>query len=116
MRIIDKSFWVLILAIMIGSVLQSRFCFSVEQIEGKVNINTATEAQIALLPGLGPKLATEVVNYRTNNGGFKTIEDIKKVSGVGDKKFEKIKDYVVLEGETTIKSTKPAKGKRIKVR
>ena len=112
MRIIDKSFWVLILAIMIGSVLQSRFCFSVEQIEGKVNINTATEAQIALLPGLGPKLATEVVNYRTNNGGFKTIEDIKKVSGVGDKKFEKIKDYVVLEGETTIKSTKPAKGEK----
>ena len=112
MRIIDKSFWVLILAIMIGSVLQSRFCFSVEQIEGKVNINTATEAQIALLPGLGPKLATEVVNYRTNNGGFKTIEDIKKVSGVGDKKFEKIKDYVVLEGDTTIKSTKPAKGEK----
>ena len=112
MRIIDKSFWVLILAILIGSVLQSRFCFSVEQIEGKVNINTATEAQIALLPGLGPKLATEVVNYRTNNGGFKTIEDIKKVSGVGDKKFEKIKDYVVLEGETTIKSTKPAKGEK----
>ena len=112
MRIIDKSFWVLILAIMIVSVLQSRFCFSVEQIEGKVNINTATEAQIALLPGLGPKLATEVVNYRTNNGGFKTIEDIKKVSGVGDKKFEKIKDYVVLEGETTIKSTKPAKGEK----
>ena len=110
MRIIDKSFWVLILAIMIGSVLQSRFCFSVEQVEGKVN--TATEAQIALLPGLGPKLATEVVNYRTNNGGFKTIEDIKKVSGVGDKKFEKIKDYVVLEGETTIKSTKPAKGEK----
>ena len=112
MRIIDKSFWVLILAIMIGSVLQSRFCFSVEQIEGKVNINTATEAQIALLPGLGPKLATEVVTYRTNNGGFKTIEDIKKVSGVGDKKFEKIKDYVVLEGETTIKSTKPAKAEK----
>jgi len=112
MRIIDKSFWVLILAILIGSVLQSRFCFSVEQVEGKVNINTATEAQIALLPGLGPKLATEVVNYRTNNGGFKTIEDIKKVSGVGDKKFEKIKDYVVLEGDTTIKSTKPAKGEK----
>ena len=112
MRVIDKSFWVVILVIVIGSVWQSRFCFSVEQVEGKVNINTATEAQIALLPGLGPKLATEVVNYRTNNGGFKTIEDIKKVSGVGDKKFEKIKDYVVLEGETTIKPTKPSKGEK----
>ena len=103
MRIIDKSFWVVILVIVIGSVWQARVCFSAEQVEGKVNINTATEAQIALLPGIGPKLATEVVNYRTNNGGFKTTEDIKKVSGVGDKKFEKIKDFVVLEGETTIK-------------
>ncbi len=112
MRIIDKSSWVVVLVIVIVSLLQSRLCISVEQVEGKVNINTATEAQIALLPGLGPKLAAEVVNYRTNNGGFKTIEDIKKVSGVGDKKFEKIKDFVVLEGETTIKSTKPAKGEK----
>ncbi|HHT9138424.1 MAG: helix-hairpin-helix domain-containing protein [Candidatus Brocadiales bacterium] len=112
MRIIDKSFWVVILVIVVGSIWQARFCLSVEQVEGKVNINTATESQIALLPGLGPKLATEVVNYRANNGNFKTIEDIKKVSGVGDKKFEKIKDYVVLEGETTIKSTKPAKGEK----
>ena len=112
MRIIDKSFWVVILVIVIVSAWQARFCLSVEQVEGKVNINTATEAQIALLPGIGPKLATEVVNYRANNGGFKTIEDIKKVSGVGDKKFEKIKDYVVLEGETTIKPTKPSKGEK----
>lgn len=112
MRIIDKSSWVVVLVIVFVSLLQSRLCISVEQVEGKVNINTATEAQIALLPGIGPKLAAEVVNYRTNNGGFKTIEDIKKVSGVGDKKFEKIKDFVVLEGETTIKSTKPAKGEK----
>ena len=112
MRVIDKSFWVVILVIVIGSIWQARFCLSVEQVEGKVNINTATEAQIALLPGIGPKLATEVVNYRTNSGGFKTVEDIKKVSGVGDKKFEKIKDFVVLEGETTIKSIKPAKGEK----
>jgi len=112
MRIIDKSSWVVVLVIVIVSILQSRLCISVEQVEGKVNINTATETQIALLPGIGPKLAAEVVNYRTNNGGFKTIEDIKKVSGVGDKKFEKIKDFVVLEGETTIKSTKPAKGEK----
>ena len=112
MRIIDKSSWVVVLVIVIVSILQSRLCISVEQVEGKVNINTATETQIALLPGIGPKLAAEVVNYRTNNGGFKTIEDIKKVSGVGDKKLEKIKDFVVLEGETTIKSTKPAKGEK----
>ena len=112
MRIIDKSFWVVILVIVIVTIGQARLCISTEQVEGKVNINTATEAQIALLPGIGPKLATEVVTYRTNNSGFKTAEDIKKVSGVGEKKFEKIKDFIVLEGETTIKSTKPAKGEK----
>ena len=112
MRIIEKSLWVVILAVVIGSVLQAKCCFSVEMTEGKVNINKATESQIAMLPGLGPKLATEVVNYRTNNGNFKTAEDIKKVSGVGDKKFEKIKDFIILEGETTIKSAKPAKDEK----
>lgn len=109
MRLMDKSFGVVIVVIVIVAVCQARLCFSVEQIEGKVNINTATEAQIALLPGIGAKLAEEVVNFRTTNNGFKTIEDIKKVSGVGDKKFEKIKDFVILEGETTIKSTKAPK-------
>ena len=68
---------VVILVIVIGSVWQARFCFSVEQVEGKVNINTATEAQIALLPGIGPKLVTEVVNYRTNNGALKPLRILK---------------------------------------
>ena len=109
MRMYDKSFWVVILVIVIGSVWQARFCLSVEQVEGKVNINTATEAQISLLPGIGLKLATEVVNYRKNNGGFKTIEDIKKVSGIGDKKFEEIKAFIVLEGRNNYKINKTCK-------
>lgn len=112
MRIIDKSLWAVIFVVIIVSVLQAKYCFSAEQIEGKVNLNTATESQIALLPGLGSKLATEVIDYRTNNGNFKTVEEIKKVSGVGDKKFEKIKDFIILEGETTIKATKPAKNEK----
>lgn len=110
MDTIRKFFIGIILTLAIVSVSQIRICFSAEGIEGKININTATESQIALLPGIGPKLATEVVNYRTSNGNFKTIEDIKKVAGVGDKKFEKIKDFVVTEGDTTIKSTKAEKG------
>jgi len=106
----DKSFGVVIVVIVIVAVCQAKLCFSVEQIEGKVN--TATETQIALLPGIGAKLAAEVVNFLATNGSFKTIEDIKKVSGVGGKKFEKIKDFVILEGESTIKSTKPTKGEK----
>lgn len=112
MHIIRKSFVAIVLMLVIGFVCQTRICFSATEIDGKVNINTATEDQIALLPGIGPKLATEVVNYRTSNGNFKTIEDIKKVNGVGDKKFEKIKNFVVVEGDTTIKAAKMAKGEK----
>jgi competence protein ComEA len=112
MHMIRKFVRAVVLMLVIGFVCQARICLSAVEVEGKVNINTATEDQIALLPGIGPKLATEIVNYRTTNGNFKTIDDIKKVSGVGDKKFEKIKNLVVVEGDTTIKSTKMAKGEK----
>ncbi len=112
MYAIRKYFGMVMLLLVIGFVCQSRICFSATEVEGKININTATEDQIELLPGIGPKLATEVLNYRTNNGNFKTIDDIKKVSGVGDKKFEKIKNFIMIEGDTTIKSTKTGKGKK----
>lgn len=88
------------------------FCISAGDIDGKVNINTATEAQIALLPGIGPKLAAEIVNHRAGNGGFKTVEEIKTINGIGDKKFEKIKDFITVEGDTTIKSIKGEKGEK----
>lgn len=102
-----RAVMVLLLAICFFPV--TRICSAGEKIEGKVNINTAAESQISLLPGVGPKLAVEIVNYRTNNGKFTTVEDIKKIKGVGDKKFEKMKDYIVVEGDTTIQSTKMAK-------
>ncbi|MCF6159112.1 MAG: helix-hairpin-helix domain-containing protein [wastewater metagenome] len=88
------------------------FCLAGEKLEGTVNINTAAKGQIALLPGIGPKIAEEIVNYRAHNGDFKTIEDMKKVKGIGGKKLEKIKNYITMEGETTIKSTKIAKAEK----
>ena len=60
----------------------------------KININTATQTQLGTLPGIGPSTATKILTYRKENGKFKSIEDIKKVSGIGDSKFEKIKDYI----------------------
>ena len=57
-----------------------------------VNLNSATAAQIAALPGIGPKTADLVVQYRTKNGPFKKIEEIMNVRGVGEKSFLKIKD------------------------
>lgn len=46
------------------------------------------------MPGIGPATATKIINYRIEKGNFKKIEDIKEVSGIGDAKFEKIKEYI----------------------
>lgn len=60
----------------------------------KININTATQTELETLPGIGPSIATKIINYRKENGKFANIEDIKKVSGIGDNKYEKIKDII----------------------
>lgn len=60
----------------------------------KININTATQAELETIPGVGPSTALKIISYRNENGSFKNIEDIKEVSGIGDAKFEKMKDYI----------------------
>jgi len=72
-------------------------------LEGQININMATAEQLVLLPGVGKKTADAIIEYRTKNGNFKAVDDIAKVKGIGAKKLEKIKKYLVLEGETTLK-------------
>lgn len=61
-----------------------------------VNLNSATAAQIASLPGIGPKTAELVVQYRTKNGPFKKIEEIMNVRGIGEKSFLRIKDRLTV--------------------
>lgn len=63
----------------------------------KVNINTATKEKLITLPGIGDAMADKIINYRTQNGKFEKIEDIKKVSGIGDSKFNNIKDIITVE-------------------
>lgn len=60
----------------------------------KININTATQTELETLPGIGPSTALKIVNYRKDNGKFKNIEDIKNVSGIGDSKFNNIKNLI----------------------
>ena len=60
----------------------------------KVSINKASIDELSTLTGIGPSKAKKIIEYREANGGFKTIEEIKNVSGIGDKAFEKIKDNI----------------------
>jgi competence protein ComEA len=55
-----------------------------------VNINKASESDLQTLPGIGPAKALAILEFREANGGFKTIEDLKKISGIGEKTFEKL--------------------------
>ena len=59
-----------------------------------VNINTATQTELETLPGIGPSLALKIINYRKQNGKFKSIEELKNVSGIGDNKYDEIKKYI----------------------
>jgi competence protein ComEA len=61
---------------------------------GKVNINLAGPKELEELPGIGPTLAERIVAYRENKGAFKSIDELKKVSGIGEKKFEEIRDLI----------------------
>jgi competence protein ComEA len=63
----------------------------------KVNINTATVTQLTELNGIGESIANAIVEYRNKNGKFKSIEDIKNVSGIGESKFENIKEYICIK-------------------
>ena len=65
--------------------------------EEKININKAAQTEIETLPGIGPSTALKIINYRNEHGKFKNIEDIKNVSGIGDSKFENIKEYICTE-------------------
>jgi len=60
----------------------------------KININTATQTELETLPGIGPSTALKIISYRKEKGKFKTIEEIKEVSGIGDSKFNSIKDLI----------------------
>ena len=63
---------------------------------GQINLNTASEKELQELPGIGPAMSARIIKYRETNGAFQSIEDVKKVRGIGDATFEQMKDKVTI--------------------
>src|SRR5438445_245256 len=70
-----------------------------------VNINTASKEELDALPGIGPVKAQAIIDYRSQNGPFKSPEDIMKVKGIKEGEFGKIKNEITVSGRTTAVST-----------
>ncbi len=71
--------------------------------EGKVNINTANEEQLRMLPGVGKIKAARIVQWRGKRGKFRRIKDLRRVKGFGKKSVKKLEPYLSLTGPTTLK-------------
>lgn len=67
-----------------------------EEGDGKININTADALQLQNLNGIGEKKAEKIIQYREENGSFQSTDELKNVSGIGDKTFEALKDFVIV--------------------
>jgi competence protein ComEA len=61
-----------------------------------INLNTATQSQLETLPGIGPKAAQRILEYRQKNGSFKKVEDLMNVKGIGEKSFLKLKPLITV--------------------
>lgn len=72
-------------------------------LEGLVNINDADKDQLIRLPGVGEKLAREIIGYRRENGAYKTVEEIMNVNGIKDKRYRVISRYLAVSGKTTLR-------------
>lgn len=79
-----------------GTVEQSNEIKSNNNKKLKININTATKTDLETLPGIGESTALKIIEYRKEKGKFKLIEDIKQVNGIGENKFNKIKELITV--------------------
>jgi competence protein ComEA len=73
-----------------------------KQVSGKLNLNTANEEQLMLLPTVGPSKAERIVTWRKQNGGFKRVADLRRVKGFGYKTFKKLEPFLDIKGDTTL--------------
>jgi comEA protein len=97
-----KNFMIkgLVLMVFLGLVFSTFFTFETQAApkasEKKININTASLAELQKLPRVGEKVAQRIIDFRKKNGRFRRIEDIMKVKGIGEKMFKRIKDLITV--------------------
>ena len=65
--------------------------------EEKLDINKATQEELETLSGIGPSTANKIIQYRKDNGNFKNIEDLKNVNGIGESKYNEIKEKIIVK-------------------
>lgn len=82
-----------------GSMIVSAGSSSTSTSQGadKININKATSDELQTLPGIGPSKAEAIISYREDSGLFQTIDDLKLVTGIGDKTFEKLQELIIVK-------------------
>lgn len=79
-------------------ILIACFAFATAAFAGPVNLNAATQAELDTLKGVGPVKAKAIVDYRTQNGPFKSVDDLEKVSGFGKKTVDKLRSDLTVNG------------------
>jgi competence protein ComEA len=103
----------ILIALVLVSLCASVFAADAEKpAAGVVNINTADAGQLALLPRVGASAAQRIVDYRTQHGPFAKPTDLMQVKGFGEKSFELLRAYIVVDGKTTLTAKVKSPGRK----
>jgi len=99
-----KSLHIITLALVIAAVSTAAFADAAPSVasSGVVNINSADATQLSLLPRVGAKAAERIIAYRTEHGPFKKTSDLMQVKGIGAKTYERMAQYLSVDGKTTL--------------
>src|SRR6185437_17145927 len=81
---------------MVRLLLAVVLAFAAQFANAALNLNTATKDELVALPGIGPAKAQAIIDYRTQHGGFRQVEELKDVKGIGAKRYEKLKAEIVV--------------------
>lgn len=95
-------------------ILVACFAFVSAAFAAQINLNTATQAELDTLKGVGPVKAKAIVDYRTKNGPFKSVDDLEKVPGFGKKTVDSLRGQLTVNGGAAPAKAEKAKGEKAK--